>query len=545
MLLNNFVSNFNKIRASIQPSVLTETQLELKEICEQSFYEFVKAGWKTLENREFIEGWHVKVMCEHLEAVFHGELRNLLLNLPPRTGKSNVISVFFVAWCWAKDPGLRFLYTSYAQTLSIRDSVACRRLITSKWFQSTWGDKFKLMSDVNNKLRFDNNKSGYRIASSVGGTNTGLGGDFVICDDPNNVKNVESETIRTGINEWWDYVMSTRVCNFKTARWIVAQQRTHSLDLSGHVLSKEGDGWVHLCLPMEFESANRCITIPLYDGEPKWRDPRKHNGELLWPKGIGATELAKLKSDFNHDSYRISGQLQQRPSPEGGGIIQKDWFQWWRQADYPSFEYILQSWDTALVKSASSCYSACTTWGVFEEKGIKNIMLLSIFSEKVEYPDLRKMAVRLYNNYEDTDIETPIGGTNRPDHILIEQKVSGYSLLQDLMATNIPVLKFNPQGSALGIGKGDAGKIGRCRLVTHLMENRLVWLPTIPPHCRFLNEDAQLFLQAASLFPNDESNDIIDSMSQAFIRLMQSGWISNKDDPREEEAVYKKKRPFY
>jgi hypothetical protein len=161
--------------------LLTDQQLAIKEKCEGSFYEFVRHAWKTLENREFIPGWHVRAMCDHLEAAYDGDIKKLLINLPPRTGKSNVMSVFFPAWCWVKDAGLRFLYTSYAQTLSVRDSVGCRRLILSEWYQSLWGNKFRLMSDVNNKLRFDNNCSGYRIASSVGGTNTGLGGDFVVC----------------------------------------------------------------------------------------------------------------------------------------------------------------------------------------------------------------------------------------------------------------------------------------------------------------------------------------------------------------------------
>lgn len=362
------------------------------------------------------------------------------------------------------------------------------------------------------------------------------------CDDPNSITTSESEVIRSNINNWWDYVMSTRVCNFKTSRWIVSQQRTHTLDLSGHILAKDMDDWIHLSLPMEFEESTRCTTIPLRSekSHESWEDPRQREGELLWPQGIGPQELKNLKADFNHDSYRISGQLQQRPSPEGGGIIQKHWFKWWKEPDYPEFEYVLQSWDTALTKSASSCYSACTTWGVFDENGIKNIMLLSLFQEKLEYPELRKMAVRLYNNYEDTLIDDPIIGVNRPHHILIEQKVSGYSLLQDLMATNIPVLKFNPNPY------GD--KLGRCRLITHLMENGLVWLTTVLPHCEYLTEDSQMFLEAATLFPNDESNDIIDSTSQAFIRLTSSGWITNKEDPRYEpqfESWQKTNRPYH
>lgn len=517
---NKIVLNNRQLKKTI---MITDEQALIKEKCEASFYEFIVHAWQTLENREFIPGWHVNALCEHLEATYRGDIRKLIINLPPRTGKSNILSVLFPAWCWVKQPGLRFLYTSYAQVLSVRDSVGSRRLINSNWYQSLWADKFHLMGDVNNKLRFDNNKSGYRIASSAGGSNTGLGGDFIVCDDANNVVDSESEVTRNTINNWWDYVMSTRVSSFKTARWIMAQQRTHTSDLSGHILAKNMEEWVHLCLPMEYEENRKCKTVALLPNAKVWVDPRKKEGELLWPQGIGYLELKNLKADFNYDSYRISGQLQQRPSPSGGGIIQKDWFKWWREKDYPEFQYIIQSWDTALTNSETSCYSACSTWGIFDQHGIKNIMLLSLMREKLEYPELRKMAVRLYNNYEDTLIDDPLKGKNKPHHILIEQKVSGYSLLQDLMSANIPVLKFNPNQY------GD--KIGRCRLITHLMENGLVWLPTVLPHCKYLTEEAQMFLEAACLFPNDESNDIIDSTSQAFIRLTSFGWLINKEDP--------------
>lgn len=700
--------------------ILTDDEQLERELCEQSFYAFIQKAWPVIEgNREFIPGWHAQAICEHVEALYDLEIRNLLINCPPRIGKSNIISVLLTAWVWTQEPHQRFLYTSYAQNLSVRDSVKCRRLITSPWYQKLWGHKFSLMRDVNHKLRFDNNKTGFRIASSVGGMNTGEGGDFVVCftaktkimtnigekeikeiydkptipyqiltfnerdikleykyiarrmrsrytghlieikyrgiiqsktefddndislgkakrqkefteinataehpfyvinredgtytikeacelkkgdilahccmmhrksllnklshtvdvviesvkpsygtfdvynlevednhnyfaegilvhncDDPNNVKKVESDVIREDINEWWAFVMSTRFSNFKTGRRLVVQQRTHSKDLSGYILSPTEHDWVHLCLPMEFEKGNRCVTIPLdSSGKRAWRDPRTKEGQLLWPGGIDEQELERLKRDFRYDSYRISGQLQQRPAPEGGGIYQTHWFKKWIEPEYPDFEYILQSWDTALTKSKSSCYSACTTWGIYKDKGgIFNIMLLSVFRDRLEYPDLRKMATRLANNYEDVIIDDPThpGYKNPPDIILVEGKVSGYSLHQDLMRANLPVMLFNPNKY------GD--KIGRARIASQICESGLVWLPTDGRSEEF-TEDAQIFLHAASLFPNDESNDIIDSMSQAFIRLMNTGWVANKEDPLDQPVErWKTEKPYY
>lgn len=360
------------------------------------------------------------------------------------------------------------------------------------------------------------------------------------CDDPNNIKEIESEVSREEVNDWWDFVMTTRSEDFKKDRRLVIQQRTHTHDLSGHILAKDDPDWIHVRLPMEFERSNRCITIPLpSSGKHKWRDPRLEDGELLCPARIGDVELEKIKAGFNYDSYRIAGQLQQRPSPAGGGILQRDWFQVWKDNDLPEFEFILQSWDTALTKGEDSCYSACTTWGVFEDKGgIKNIMLLSVFRDKVEYPTLRKMATRLARNYEDVYVDDPTIGRNEPDMILIEAKVSGYSLLQDLMEANLPVMRFNPNQH------GD--KVGRVRLVSHLIENGLVWLPTEPPKCEYLTEDAQMFLEAAETFPKGDGADIIDSMSQAFIRLKATGWIFNKEDPQPpQREAWQEAKPYH
>lgn len=501
---------------------------EILEECarlENSFYEFIKAAWIHIDGRPFKDGWHVQAIAEHLEALYNLEIRNLIINCPPRVGKSSICSVLYPSWVWSNKPNLRFLYTSYSQSLSTRDSVATRRLIQSNWYQERWGNRFQLMADVNNKLKFDNNKNGYRICSSVDGANTGSGGDFQICDDPNNIRDIESSVIRESTNEWYDSVMPTRFCDFKTGRRLITQQRTHISDLSGHVLMKNTD-WVHLSLPMEFEEDTRCITIPLKDDETPWIDPRTKEGELLWPEGIGPKELAALKDEFKHDSYRIAGQLQMRPSPKDGGILQKSWFNLWRENYLPEFKYIIQSWDTALTTSKMSCYSAATTWGVFEgDRGQRHLMLLSVFRGRLEYPELRKMAWRLAQNYDDTDIDDPYprGYKNKPDIILIEAKVSGYTLFNDLFEAGLPVMKFDP-------GKyGD--KVARCRHVSHLIENGLVWLQTESPGNYYLTESAQLFLDCAMLFPNTDANDLIDTMSQALIRLKQTGELINRFDP--------------
>src|SRR5258708_36975702 len=177
------------------------------------------------------------------------------------------------------------LYSSYGAQLSYRDSVMCRRLIESPWYQHLWSDRFALTSDQNTKGRFDNNRSGYRLATSVSGAATGEGGDRIVCDDPHNVQEAGSDSIRESTLDWFDVVMSTRVNDPKTAAKVVLMQRCHQQDLSGHLL--EQGGWEHLCLPAEYEGPTRATSIGFSDARTQ---PR----ELLWPDRFGPNEIPNL-----------------------------------------------------------------------------------------------------------------------------------------------------------------------------------------------------------------------------------------------------------
>jgi hypothetical protein len=219
-----------------------------RELAKRSLREFVCLAWEIVEpSTPFVPGWHIDAIIEHLEAVTRGQIRNLLINVPPRHMKSLLVSVFWPAWEWIRFPERRWLYSSYAASLSTRDSVKCRRLIESPWYQRLFGSIFTLTSDQNTKGRFDNNRSGYRLSTSVGGAVTGEGGDRIVCDDPHNVQEADSDSVRKGTLDWWDMVMSTRMNDPKTSSKVLVMQRCHQQDLSGHLL--EQGGIEHLCLP--------------------------------------------------------------------------------------------------------------------------------------------------------------------------------------------------------------------------------------------------------------------------------------------------------
>jgi phage terminase large subunit-like protein len=519
-----------------------------RKLYEGSFYEFVKAAWHVVEGRRpYVDNWHIQAMCDHLEATYYKDIMNMIVNIPPRCGKSLVLNVFFPAWVWTKDPSLRFLYASYASTLALRDSANCRSLITSEWYRRLWGDKVHLRRDANSKKRYYNTRGGFRMITSISSSIIGEGGDWQIIDDPDDRNTIDSPLMRSRTHIWHDETFSTRVQNPKETRFVIQQQRLHELDLSGWLLiSQLKESYVHLCLPMEFDSSRRCVTVPLKGtGGKKWRDPRKRDGELLWPHHWDLTAVERLKKRLG-SSYAISGQLNQLPSPAEGAIIKGSWFNWWK-GPLPRCHFILQSWDTALSSGEESSFSAASTWGIFDDPdtNVPQIILLNLWRGKLEYPDLRRMARRLARNYNDVNFEgEPLQREQQPHMILIEAKASGQSLIEDLRRAGVYATPFNPNKAGTnfdtrvtsaahtGVSKVDQAKVARARLVTSIIEAGRVWLPTQYPHYEHLTPFADVFYDAAVSFPKKASNDIIDTMSMSFIKLMKADWVQNPEDPQ-------------
>lgn len=500
---------------------------------ERSLHEFTKQAWPQIEGkRPFVDGWHIGAICEHLEAVTRGEIRFLLINIPPGCCKSSLVSVLWPAWMWLSAPETRFLCTSYALSLSKRDCLKSREVIESTWFQSRWGHLFQLTQARED--RFKNDKRGYRISTSVDGTGTGEGGDILISDDLNNVKDIYSDTITRRTLNYWRGVWQTRLRNEKGAI-VNIQQRTGTQDVSGDILEGESaKDYVKLILPMEFEEARRAKTIILPSTKGKvWQDPRKKEGELLWPEFKNKKAVETLKIHLNRDEYRIAGQLQQRPAPLGGGLIKKSYFKLWRQDKTPTLLRVIQSWDTAMETEETSAYSCCTTWGLFESDNHSNHLIqLGFFRERLEYPDLRKTAIMLAKDYRyNGDKDFKPSGNHVPDIILVEKKSTGGSVIQDFRRAGINAIGFDP-------GKY-GNKIARVKHVTHLIHAGRIWVPTMPPNHEVLRGFAAQTLDLLSMFPNKESLDVADTFSQVLIYLESNGLLTNPDDEKFDETGLK------
>ena len=296
------------------------TMIEAEEM-RRSFREFVKGAWPVVEpGKVFKSGFHIDAICDHLTYVSLGDIDDLVINIPPRHSKSTIVAVMWPAWEWTWKPSTQWLFATYALALTLRDSVKCRRLIQSPWYQERFGNAFSLSSDLNQKGRFDNDHMGYRLATAVAGTATGEGGDRIVVDDAHNMKEINSDTIRGGVIDWWRDVMSTRGNDPKNLGRVIIAQRGHHQDLPGHVLST--GGWVHLNLPGYFVPKTRCVTkakkdskrvvparpdaftfgdhvAPLKKDQVLFVDPRKQENDLLTPDRFGPAEQATaVKSDL-------------------------------------------------------------------------------------------------------------------------------------------------------------------------------------------------------------------------------------------------------
>lgn len=510
-------------------NLFIDPELEKRKLfAEASFHEFVKLMWPYCGAGEaFKDNWHVKAICDHLQGCWEGKIKFLVINIPPRLGKSLLCSVLFVAWVWTKDPSRRFITTSYGESLASRDTILCRLLIQSPLYQQLWGNKFKLI--ITQSLKLFNDKGGTRHAAGLNGAITGQGAWCIIVDDANNVKEVETKTTRERTNDIGDTVLPSRLDNRETGCQIVVQQRTHVQDYSGHLLSKGLPYLVHLFLPMEFDPDYRCSTIELREGEETWEDPREFEGELLDEKRFSPVSIAEIKAEIG-SAYIWAGQYQQRPAPKKGGLLRPEWFKEWDRPEPPSLDLVIQSWDTAWTQGEASSYSAATTWGLFKDDfGIPQLILLSLYRDKLLYPDLRHMVQRLSTCYHDVHIDDPLGFEGpSPDIILIEERASGYALLQDLKRAGVPVQPFNPKRK----GVLDSSKPARAEIVSHIIEAGRLWIPLVPPHFDSFPKYVNTFLEACELFPRHDTADIIDTMSMTLLYLMDRRELWNPMDVR-------------
>jgi predicted phage terminase large subunit-like protein len=457
------------------------------------FMVFVNYVWPT-----FIHGDHHVKMARAFERVATGQCKRLIINMPPRHTKSEFASYLLPAWFLGKFPEKKVIQTSHTAELAVGFGRKVRNLVDSDVYKDIF-PTVGLQADSKAAGRWATNKGGDYFAIGVGGAVTGKGADILIIDDPHSEQEAAlSETnpeIYDKTYEW--YTSGPRQRLQPGGAIIIVMTRWSKKDLTGQVVKaasqRSGEEWEVIDFP---------ALLP--------------SGRPLWPEFWSKIELEALKSELPNAKWQA--QYMQQPTSDVSAIIKREWWRVWEENYPPQCEFLIQSWDTAFLKTQRSDYSACTTWGVFyhpDDRGVEqaNIILLNCFKKRMEFPELKQKAFEEWKEWE-------------PDAMIVEAKAAGSPLIFELRAMGIPVQEFTPS-------KGN-DKIARLNAVADLFASGHVWVPN--------TSWAEELVEEVASFPSGEHDDLVDSMTQALLRYRRGGFIRLESDEPDEIKYFKSKR---
>lgn len=463
------------------------------EKCKESYIYFASHMWPG-----FISGKHHQIMANAFERVAKGELKRLIINMPPRHTKSEFASYLLPAWFLGKFPEKKIIQTAHTAELAVGFGRKVRNLVSSEAFSRVFDTK--LSSDSKAAGRWNTHAGGDYFAIGVGGAVTGKGADLLIIDDPHSEQEAKqgNPAVYDNVYEW--YTSGPRQRLQPGGAIIIVMTRWSKRDLTGQILknaSKDGvDNWEVIEFP---------AILP--------------SGTPLWPGFWKKSELEAIKAEIPVSKWEA--QYQQNPTSEEGAIIKREHWRVWESDTAPQCDYIIQSWDTAFEKSNRADYSACTTWGVFDHPDDKgnlrtNIICLDAFKQRMEFPELKQKAFEMYKEWE-------------PDTLIVEKKAAGAPLIYELRQTGILLEEYTP-------GKG-SDKIARVNAISDLFASGVVWCPDT----RWADE----LMEELAAFPNGEHDDLVDSTSQALLRFRRGGFIQIESDEPEEQRYFRRKAAFY
>lgn len=455
-------------------------------------------------------------------------------NVPPGTMKSLIVCVFFPAWAWGpkRSPSKRFLATSHNERNAIRDTLKCRRLVESDWYQKRWGETVKLTGDQNAKTKFENTATGFRQGVPFTSM-TGERADFVILDDPMSVDDAISDATRDSINLTFREALPTRLNNPDRSAIIVIMQRLHEDDTSGVILSGEY-GYEHLCLPMRFDPERKCSTSIGFE------DPRTEEGELLFPARF--PEWVVDRDEQMMGPIATAGQMQQSPIPRGGSILKRDYWQLWEKDQYPAIEYVLVSADTAYSKSQENDPSAVAVLGIFRDANDRpRVLLLWGWAKRCELHGqvLDKEPNETKKAFDTRSMPTWglvewIAYTCRrfkADRLLIENKASGKDVANEMIRL------YGEDQWLVQLVEPNRDKVTRAHAVEPAFAAGLVYAPDA--------EWAEKFIEECEVFPKGKHDDRVDALTQGIKFLREQGLIAHNFETAAElrEALEFKAEP--
>jgi predicted phage terminase large subunit-like protein len=438
----------------------------------QNFLFFLIRVFMTLNGGQpFNPAYYVEVMADWMTAAADGDIRRLIVSLPPRHLKSICVSVAWTAWMLGRDPAARITCISYSDELAAKHARDCLKVMNASWYRRVFPGT-KISRKRSATTDFETTRGGGRLATSVGGTLTGRGGDYIIVDDPIKPEDARSRKKRTSTNQWFDHTVYSRFDSPERGVLIIVMQRVHPDDLVGHVTEKEH--WDQLCFPA-IATEDEVYTLH------RDVDVGRKIGEALDPDRISLEELGRIRNNIG--TFAFEAQYQQCPVPEAGNLIRREWF-WIYDEVPPARAYgdrTVQSWDTAISINDTADWSVCTTWAVRGE----DYYLLDIYRERIDFPTLKNRVVEMQKRYD-------------ASFVLIEDEGAASALIQSLKVERL----LHPIGIRARGSKED-----RMIAQSAVVEAGRVHLPR---SASWLAE----FMPEVIAFPAGRHDDQIDSMSQ-------------------------------
>ena len=471
---------------------LTEARKTL-DLREEAHEKFMPFAHHVYEN--FIEGQHHRIIAEKLERVARGDLKRLIINMPPRHSKSEFASYLMPAWFLGRNPKLKIIQATHNTELAVRFGRKVRDLIDDPAYKEIFPNT-NLKEDNKGAGKWGTTAGAEYFAAGVGAAITGRGADLLIIDDPHSEQDALSESAFDNAYEWYTSGPRQRLQPGGTI--ILVMTRWGKKDLTGRLLAQQGSD----IMSDQWEVVEFPAILP--------------SDKPLWPEFWEKDALLGIKASLPVGKW--NAQWQQTPTSSESAIIKKEWWQDWEKEEIPPVKYILQAYDTAFSKKETADYSAITTWGVFEpeEGGADNIILMDAQRGRWNFPELKEKAFEEHEYWE-------------PDMVLVEAKASGTPLIDELRLRGIPALGFSP-------GKG-RDKVTRMHMVAPLFEAGVVWAPSDK---KFADE----VIEEVVSFPNGDHDDFCDSMTLALMRFRQGGFIV-LDGEEEKENEYRRKREYY
>lgn len=421
------------------------------------------------------DNWHFYFLCGQIQElalrVIRGQkrIKDLVVNVPPGTSKSSIISICLNAWVWIHNPSMRFLTTSYSPELAADHAKATKRLIQSAWYQSLFGDVYKLVGNA--ETFFETDRGGRRMITSPGSAiGTGFHADFLIFDDPDSASKIYSEATRIETRRWFDETMPSRLSDPEVGLKIVVQQRLHQQDITGHVRKKYPDRWFFIVLP----------AILSKDVQPpSLREYYRKN--LLFPDRLTPQVLGDYRKRLRNG---FAGQMMMTPLAEGGNFFKEHWPKWFTKEQMPVFEQIIVSVDASFTSTSDSCPASIQVWA----KSRPNYYMLYDLTIRMGALETATATERVLDMYK--------GST-----LVVEKAANGYFLIEKL-SKKYPVYQFDP--------KKYGGKEVRAEMVLPLWETGNVWI--------FDSQyNRNTYFTEILNFPSGEYKDRVDAMSQALL----------------------------